>query len=536
MKSKARITNTILKGWSTHASNKAQRWDGLSQTHQSWPLHAKPVERLDLSKLRQDFPELVETTNWLIHTEEYPKKGTIRFKPQSVPSAHRDEMLKKNYWRILEANETPENSCEVLYRVEEEKQRLRMLGWPRELNDEMYLDESELLDTLECQRGLPGRGKATCHDLAISFNQLELSREVSRHFTFRLKDDPRIFAWNVALMGFTRSSDTMHRIQRVLAVHAARDLQVRVDAFVDNARFFSTDTEHLMLATQRYEALCAYYKVTLNVEEVNKPHEVGNFLGVTNDYRGNKRRLAPKHIPRIAEIKEALLSRADINLDELRKCFGRMIWYSRVLRYSIPMAMDAIKFFRRRSSEYGDSPHTRFTIWNSILPVLRHWLDFLSKNEWVSNEPPDTKNTPTVLFSDSSIPGYGGVLITPDGQIFNHGTSWLTATYKPKCARPYTSRDINVLEMAAVAANLEHFADLIVGPLVILVDNTSTMFSLAKGSAYAALMQMELKEIHKRLPENVAISVVYVDTENNIADWAARPLRVCVPCSKSLVA
>jgi hypothetical protein len=119
------------------------------------------------------------------------------------------------------------------------------------------------------------------------------------------------------------------------------------------------------------------------------------------------------------------------------------------------------------------------------------------------------------LFTDASLTGFGAVLLRDaDGFI---------DTYAGKWNKSYSSGDINVLEMKALASAAAHWPILSqASSLSVVMDNTSCTSTLKKGSAYSWSLNKALRDALRLLPADVPITIGYITSTLNPADALSR--------------
>jgi hypothetical protein len=153
--------------------------------------------------------------------------------------------------------------------------------------------------------------------------------------------------------------------------------------------------------------------------------------------------------------------------------------------------------------------------------VRKHLDQFLQETHGTRGIAAIPPGGTSCLFTDASLQGWGAVLITSDQRVFIAGERWSEKVR-------VDSTNINVLEARAVDLALNSFADLLHSlpdtKLSIVVDNTSTLAGLRRGTARAPLVNLALvPAIEKLTAQNqFAIALRYVKSKENPADAPSR--------------
>jgi len=416
----------------------------------------------------------------------------------------------------------PKRYAKIWTVTEKEKERRRFILWPKQLNDELEkrfgVPSIDISESIEHMKGVPKDSGAIAFDLEKSYYQVPLAPEVRPYFAFALNGE--IFQPTVLPMGVNFAPALMHNVLKVLATTGVP--HVTTDCYIDNVRFhgIGLHEDKVRRAATIFQARCKQVGATLNDEDVNDWHTKGLWLGTEVDYRLARVRLAKKSINKLKEEATALNS-ANITLNDVQVIFGLLFYGSRVLRLPTVEYFTAIKYYRRRQSEMlsnfeiaaSDQPAN---IWACAKKQLFDWISRIQENEWTEHLP-DTDSS-FILCTDASLTGWGAVLFNMiSGEINALGGKW-TRTYEPK--------DINTLEMRAVEEGAGAFRDILnsksINGLDLLVDNTSTMYTLRKGHSSKYDLNAALRRTLRSLPPSLSIRVGYIDTAHNPADSLSR--------------
>ena len=90
----------------------------------------------------------------------------------------------------------------------------------------------------------------------------------------------------------------------------------------------------------------------------------------------------------------------------------------------------------------------------------------------------------------------------------------------------HVASEINELEMEALHHALSSLDDKLSAhrPILILMDNTSAIHTLARGAAHAYRLNQEALRVLQLLPADTSVQVGYIESTNNPADAASRGL------------
>eukprot|EP00757_Euglenozoa_sp_SAG-D1_P015669 gene15669-4716_t len=132
-----------------------------SAADRALPLHMKQVEKMNYDTLLAIRPELRELIAWNTDPSKYG--GVLRGKNKEEPvsdisSGDLKKMIEADYVEEIPAGSAQRLGC-VFTVVEEEKQRRRLIFWPKQLNNELReYDPEELgLEPIELCFGKPER-------------------------------------------------------------------------------------------------------------------------------------------------------------------------------------------------------------------------------------------------------------------------------------------------------------------------------------------------------------------------------------------
>jgi hypothetical protein len=220
----------------------------------------------------------------------------------------------------------------------------------------------------------------------------------------------------------------------------------------DNVRFTSRSKEAVEPASKIFQDRCIQFGVTLNDEEGNKPHQEGDFLGLSYDYKNGTVRLGKKTMTKIknARVLEKATKR------EYLAMFGLTLFCTRALRIQPARYFNQMKFIRKRC--VGEDLDEEIQIWPSCVNGWVAWLNELRKNKPTRHEP-GAEEPDATIFTDASTIGWGAVLVK--------GSLVLSASGRWK--EPIDCSEISTYEALAVSLATEAFAKTIKNCTTILL-------------------------------------------------------------------
>jgi hypothetical protein len=486
------------------------------------PLHVKPVNKIDYDVLR----ELARGTGledrldamlrWNTTTEKYT--GIIH---QPYDEAPMSDVPFEFIQQLLEAGTIEETTKGDSIRYgsmftvfEEAKNRQRIILWPKVVNALVDYESSFTLPGTETQaRQIRDILWAVAFDLSASFFQCGLSPEVRRYFC--VKTPHGVFRFTRMVMGFSPAAEIMHTILEVLAKRATLNSNTNgtVTTYIDNVRCGAQDFDTVSQWSKHFREACARVGVTLNIEDCNRPHQMGTFLGICFDYRASKVRLSDKAVRKLDHAR-ARIHRPDLTFGDVFELFGLLFYASTILRHRIDY--HTFKYYRKRAAAYslhGDV-NSSTSIWPCVVSPLQKWLSELIENKWT--DPLRPVMTRTTLYTDASKTGFGAVLFSTDGGVHRFGGRW---------SPQESSRRIEELEAMAIERGLSYFAEQVTGRgLDLFIDNTSVRYCMRRGYSKSYNLDKRIKEIQDRLSALHIddIVTVYVKSAENIADGLSR--------------
>jgi len=462
-------TPTLAK---TPKMSKKKLYKTISVTHKlteeevEWPIHSAPVPPINLEALAALQPRskycqrFRRDMQWL--TDEQLYHNLIKHVNSENAIDNPDEFhvsnIKANQASILHRDGItgPAGTIHATLRLfpiaERAKRRLRIIGWPKYLNqlleDSGWCSDIDLASTVEQLAQVHAGPYAACADLKAGFYQFPLSPSVSSFFAFC---DESLADWDFKrlVMGFRPAAQICHTglglISDPLDVECSAPVAHNIH--VDNTRFvgLANDVSKCIGATfNRGFSVNA----TFNPEDVNTPHTVGEYCGVLYNYTHKRVQIGKKHTDRITKM-ERIINDSHATVQDMQELFGCLFFASAVLQAPLYKFYYAIKQYRRRLSSVAKGKHkaeSPVKWWASAKAQLIEWLEFLRPNTPVV--PKRDPNSPSQfhLFTDASKDGWGAVLIDHGtSMVYTSGGTWTDTRLWHKGWTPH----INQLEVLA---------------------------------------------------------------------------------------
>jgi len=485
------------------------------------------LEKVDAFAQRLRRPDLMISSEWLRNPEYFTKRV-----PQNTPLTPTQSQIAHKDWKKMltvctRISRTEARAwCKWFTVPELHKQRRRPICWPQYLNKLCPIREllvtNHIEDTVRQVRDAFTGDWATAADFKSSFQQLQLHPKVRLYFAIHCKHGT--IAYNTAPMGFTLSPQSMHDIATCIALEALNRITttatVSTRVYIDNVRFIGTQTD-VQKCMKSFLDVCNEVGATINDDDTLTPHQTSKFLGQVTDLKDKTVRLADKVCANLRRWQTRTLDRLSFN--ELRELVSLLLWCGRVRRHNLAIYYPTMKFYRRRAAEMAKAadPEQPNDIWPSVVSQLQQWL-----RECLDNRPipvqavPDATTSTYYLFTDASTKGWGAVLFTPDNQVHSLGAPW---------DKHQDCSSINELEARALKFGIKGFAHLLHNNshMVLLVDNSSVVSAVKRGSAYAALLNKDVAGVlHTMGRMKTTFSIVWISTLDNVADGISRGTRI----------
>jgi hypothetical protein len=493
------------------------------------PLHSKAVGTIIIERLlalaehlppeqRHLRDQLRTLLKWISDPAAYgtssAKKVTSHVSAEDLATMTKDDLIEKVPPHLLHLVKRWAKFFDV---YEQKKHRRRGILWPKQTNDEITYECDIHLKSLLEQMGEMRIGDvAVTYDLTASFHQWLVDEAVQWYFCF-CTETGDVYKFKRGVMGFSPMAELTDVATKVLAYStllSPKGTQVTTTTHIDNVRYMGSPHE-TEAAGHRFRKNCEYAGATWNVEQNNAVHSAGEFCGVKYDYNAGTTSAPPSILEKLNTYHDRFIRAPTYT--SAAALFGVIFHVSAILRAPLADYYHVIKWYRKTMSRAaklepdGDAP---VAFWASAKPQLQEWMRFLIANRPTSR-PPDRITSGIKLFTDASDYGWGAVLILGDGVMRIVGNSW-----NPKeRARDICERETMAVDNAATAFEswLRNTA------FELYVDNTSAMWSIAKGYARAYHLNTRVGELRSTLKDlDARFTIHYVRSADNIADGPSR--------------
>ena len=395
--------------------------------------------------------------------------------------------------------------CKAFLIDEVAKGRRRIIIWPEFLNSSMErMPFASIIGDVADKWATPAGSFSRCFDAKCGFFQIPLPAETQRHYAFRV--GKQYFTVRKLPMGVWFAPELFHTIMAVLTHELGES--VRTFIHIDNVRINGDSEEIVNKAVDEFLKRCKDCGVTMREE----PADI--FLGAVLDHVAGAASCTTESILKLQRSAKSVLDQKNCCLGELREFVSRLCWASRILRIPLANFYGALKFIRRRFVD--DKNDAIISVWESAKPVFREWLSVIEANK-PAFHPGYTDQVEFTMFTDASLSGFGAVLVSDKGDV---------QTFSGRWADLAVSGDINYLEMRALTLAARHWPHLSKSrSLQIVMDNSSCLSTLKKGSAYSFNLNKALREALGALPSAVPITIAYISSSLNPADALSRGFR-----------
>ena len=409
--------------------------------------------------------------------------------------------------------------CGLNFVAEEEKQRLRVIIWPRQLNAEHDRGRASPIgdSVLSAAQVKPGT-YARASDIREAFHHLKLTGDVPLLYVMSLNGVDHVF--RAACMGANWSADLCHLLVELLARMAVRDTAVKYFVHVDNVRFVAPHAAAAAVdATHsRFMELAQQYGLTCRDDDAL------SFCGMQCDYSAGRVSLTEKFKGKLKASLSSALAPAACYRDVLT-AWGRLMAAARILRVRQYDYFPLWKFMRRRAAAFASGRlelHSPCPVWDCTKTLWRvYHTDVLNAAKRGATHVGDPlSNDKWALYVDASTTGWGGVLF--DGEtnaVHETGGSW-------KCA--HASGDMSFLEAQALAeaavAFSPRFRKAKAGTLLVLSDSTAAQGALRKTQSASFQLNSAVGKAFRGLEALAGwkVLIAHVPTAQNLADLASR--------------
>lgn len=490
----------------------------------SLPLHSKPVKPLLLlnllkSKILQT--QTIERIQFLFSSLTSLQPGTCHPPRLKMKQAHAHQMVDdKIIDPVFSIPPTPLFVDSFLV-LEEAKQRLRQIHWPKIANECLdYKSQFTLRSTLEKKllftsflSSFPS-SQAVSLDLISGFYQIELPTD-----DFILQDDGGCFyKLNRLPMGLNCAPEILQILLHDIVSFCSKKCSNFVfDVHIDNVLFLSPDPSPFL---QEISRIASEYHLSFSPS----PHgyifenEVDH-CGILFNLQANSVRLRDTLQAKAQRDLSSLSN--DVPFTFLESAMGRILFAASILPLSLdlPSSYFGLKKYRRLLSllrKGSFQPSSIVHLPNSLFSLLHRCLTVMQSNVPEIFSPKPTALRHFTLFTDASLQGFGFVLHKEGGEIVTGGQRWETEIQP---------RDMCVAELCAVFLGISQLRHLFASPcsVHVFVDNTSAL-RVAVGTAKSDSMRFvkcHLQELFSSLP-CCSFSFQYINTKLNEADFFSR--------------
>lgn len=416
----------------------------------------------------------------------------------------------------------------IPFSVIEEKergQRRRFIAWPKESNEAVrnkgYIPQVPLQ---HISAYLPAvlEEYAFITDLTTSFFQVAIPEPFRDRFQFE-GPDGLLCELHRLPMGHVVSPEIMQSITSVLAGHPdytkssfTRNIaipiqqEVIVHVWIDNVRFVGPK-QQVMAQKESFLQRCVEAHATLNTEDTYSGRRY-NFIGVYFNHEDNSVQVREKTLSRLQPY------HGNLTFGEAERLYSQLQFCSGILGISPSRFYHPISIFRHRASVLSKAAYlinqpVHFP--KQCQKELQLWIEEIKSNQpRVINKP---RNTHTfTLFTDSSLEGWGGVLINEETfTIWSYGSKWTNMA----------NAHINELEALAVPYALHTVSSKIPkhSTIHLKIDNTVVLGSLRRGRSNTESINKCINLIENWFAKHECdFDFQYIASVDNLADRPSR--------------
>jgi hypothetical protein len=177
--------------------------------------------------------------------------------------------------------------------LEETKKRLRLICWPRQLNDELepFLLVSDVGDAVKSAQQVLPQSFARAFDMVKGYYQFELAPAVRPYYGFIVNGKKYVFTR--AIMGANWAADLCQATLKVLGEVAVAGTTVKYFIHVDNIRFISECETDVNAVADKFKTLAEECQLT--IEETDSQQ----FLGMYCDYTAGTVRVLKEKVAKL---------------------------------------------------------------------------------------------------------------------------------------------------------------------------------------------------------------------------------------------
>ena len=350
-------------------------------------------------------------------------------------------------------------------------------------------------------------------DLKAGFFQVPLSSP--NLFTFA-DEEGNIFGLKRLPMGICTAPEIMQLITSAIAgdptiVQPKFAVKAVVDVWIDNV-LFSGSSEKVSAAVANFKRVTTKTKTTINWHEAEEGSSL-DFIGMHYDFQAHTIGMSNKNRSKIVDMSFA----SNMLMSELETNTARLMYASSVMAVPLSSYYFALKFIRRKLSEINRETITRNDMVHvspSALKAFTNWKrDVLLRN--ARTLPSEEGRRTFTLWTDASNIGWGAVLID--------NLTQQVRIVADKWSEEDALSHINILEAKAVRYALERFEGIEGSVIQPRIDNTSVVWSVAKGYSRSQDINEEIATVQRICNDKGILlkAPIYVRSKDNIADeWS----------------
>lgn len=285
-----------------------------------------------------------------------------------------------------------------------------------------------------------------------------------------------------------------------------------INVYIDNVRIAADDVEYVRAAVKYLYELCLKLDITINedLQTVLRVVEHYDFLGITYNHIDHTTQHDEKLRNKLIALKTQIIP-LSMSLRHFLHCYGLLNYGSAIARHARGRYYLATKFLRRHVGRPLDD---EVAVWPSVTRLLLTWRDDVlsaaALHHTVLHDP-----RRATLFTDSSSTGFGAILFTDSGR---------TEVFAQRWGERTAARHINEKEALCVLKALQTLDLADVDELTIMIDNSSALFSLAKGDSRNHFISKVVTSVWSLECWEKVQHVEYVRSEDNRADLPSRLL------------
>lgn len=417
---------------------------------------------------------------------------------------------------------------------EEHKNRKRMVTWTRSVNDYFPTVFSAKLPSMVEQRGALRFRYALVFDVQFQYGHLQIDQQLAMELAF--SHSGIIYFITTAPTGGNHIPAIGQAITASFCERVTSNFQANGQAYIDNGRVLFDDeqlAEPIILGivnlARRYHLLLDSDETQLRTQfertRIGVPYE---FLGLMYCHSPPSCWISVRTEEKLRQAR-VCLGKEGLTMEEARSIFSLCIVVSNKLDY--PRLCDAyyvLKFMRKRTSEtarlkinFNEAEARVAKIWPCALKPWIKWIDDLVSHVFYPVADNMKKICNIFLFSDSSLGGYGWVVVCA-GTCRGHGARW------PQHMQKWPICDLESLAflraVKAVLKDLPSVSEDVRFVLHAFIDNTTLLGAVHKRRSVRYHINEVMRVLQDDLHQSTATlgSCQYIRSEDNISDGPSR--------------